>query len=96
MRSMDSLFIPRIIGRLSPVNIVFGLISGSHIKESQKCYLRNGNIECFDRSMLANNSKSLPSILLSAMQIIHQFTKDFKGGGYHNKFDLLDEIGNYC
>ena len=36
------------------------------------------HIECFDRSMLADNAKPLPSILLSTMQIIHRFTKNFK------------------
>ena len=34
MRSMDSLFIPRIIGRLSPVKMVFGLIFAVILKES--------------------------------------------------------------
>ena len=32
----------------------------------------------FHRSILADNAKSLPSILLGAMQIIHRFSKDFK------------------
>ncbi len=42
------------------------------------------NIEYLDRSHLADTSKPLPSILLSAMQIIHQLTKDFKEKRFQN------------